>query len=182
LARTVVLELSGRPSSSELQQKEYISRLPTQHLEPPKKSWQGLFWQLFRFCLVGGLNTGIDLLILNVLLWIWPTQNTEHLLAYNSFAYAFGAINSFILNKYWTFRNKQQTTYGEILRFALTTACGIICNDIILWIAGTFLHPVMINPTLWANASKVLAISGTFMISYLGMRLWVFTRQPGRTQ
>ena len=182
MTKTVVLELSGKMSSSELQQKENISRLPTQHLEPPKKSWPGLFWQLSRFCLVGGLNTGIDLLILNVLLWIWPTQNTEHLLAYNSFAYAFGAINSFILNKYWTFRNRQQTTYGEVLRFALTTACGIICNDIILWIAGTFLHPVMINPTLWANASKVLAISGTFMISYLGMRLWVFTRQPGRTQ
>jgi putative flippase GtrA len=180
LAKTVVLELSGRTSSSELQQKERISRLPTQHLEPPKKSWQGLFWQIFRFCLVGGLNTGIDLLILNGLLWIWPTQNTEHLLVYNSFAYAFGAINSFILNKYWTFQNRQQTTYGEVLRFALTTACGIICNDIILWIASSFLHPVMINATLWANASKVLAISGTFMISYLGMRLWVFARQPGR--
>jgi putative flippase GtrA len=177
LAKTVAIESSGGSSNNELQQQERISRLPTQHLEPPKKSWQGLFWQLFRFCLVGGLNTGIDLLILNGLLWIWPTGNTEHLLAYNSFAYASGAINSFILNKYWTFQNRQQTTYGEVLRFALTTACGILCNDAILWIASAFLHPMMINATLWANTSKILAISGTFMISYLGMRLWVFTRQ-----
>ena len=29
------------------------------------------------------------------------------------------------------------------------------------------------NPVLWANASKVRAI-GTVLISYLGMRLWVF--------
>jgi putative flippase GtrA len=180
LTKTVALELSGKTTSGELQQKENIARLPTQHLGAPKKSWQGFLWQICRFCLVGGLNTGIDLLILNSLLWLWPTQNTEHLLAYNSFAYACGAINSFILNKYWTFQDRRQTTYGEVFRFALTTACGIICNDSILWIASTFLHPVMINTTLWANASKVLAISGTFMISYLGMRLWVFARQPGR--
>jgi putative flippase GtrA len=38
----------------------------------------------------------------------------------------------------------------------------------------------MINATLWANASKVLAISGTFLVSYLGMQLWVFAHQPER--
>ena len=178
MAETVALELSNRTSNSKQQENEHTSYVPTLQPEPPQKPWQVLFWQLFRFCLVGGLNTGIDLLVLNGLLWLWPTQNTEHLLAYNSFAYTFGAINSFILNKYWTFRNQQKTTYGEVLRFALTTACGILCNDSILWIASTFLHPVMINATLWANASKILAISGTFMISYLGMRLWVFARQP----
>jgi putative flippase GtrA len=181
LAQTVALKIHGEPDEHP-QQTEVTAPLPTQPLKPPEKSWQTLLWQLMRFGLVGGLNTGIDLLILNGLLLLWPTHNTEHLLAYNSFAYAFGAVNSFILNKYWTFQNRKRTTYGEVLRFALTTLCGIICNDIILWIASTFLHPVMINATLWANASKVLAISGTFMISYLGMRLWVFARQPGRKQ
>ena len=36
------------------------------------------------------------------------------------------------------------------------------------------LHPFLVNTTVWANASKVLAIAGTALISYLGMRLWVF--------
>jgi putative flippase GtrA len=179
LAQIIELELPSEPLHGELHLREQVSSIPTQPLKMYKKSWRSLFWQLFRFGLVGGLNSGIDLLIFNGLLWLGPTQNTTSLLAYNSFAYAFGAINSFILNKYWTFQNKQRTTYGEVLRFALTTFCGIVCNDGILWIAGSFLHPVMINATLWANASKVLAISGTFMISYLGMRLWVFTHQPG---
>ena len=180
MVRTVELELTDKPPHGEIQLKEQISTLPTILLEPYQKAWRGLFWQFFRFCLVGGINTGVDLLIFNGLLWIGPTQNTTYLLAYNSFAYAFGAINSFILNKYWTFQNKRRTTYGEVLRFALTTLCGVICNDSILWIAGNFLHPVMINATLWANASKVLAISGTFLVSYLGMQLWVFAHQPER--
>jgi putative flippase GtrA len=172
-------QIVTRELTSEAQPKEQIATIPTQHLGGTyKKSWRSLLWQLLRFGMVGGLNTAIDLLLFNSLLWIWPTQNTSYLIAYNSFAYAFGAINSFILNKYWTFQHKQQTSYAEVLRFAITTLCGIICNDCILWIAGTFLHPVMINATLWANASKVLAISGTFMVSYVGMRLWVFARPP----
>ncbi len=183
MARTIELELSSEsPSADELQLKEPVPTIPTQRLDTRKKKWRSLLWQLFRFGLVGGLNTSIDLLMFNGLLLLWPTQNTTSLLAYNSFAYAFGAINSFILNKYWTFQNKRRTTFGEVLRFALTTFCGVICNDGILWAASSFLHPVMINATLWANASKVLAISGTFMISYLGMRLWVFTHQPEMKQ
>ena len=41
---------------------------------------------------------------------------------------------------------------------------------------GTLLHPVFVSAVLWANASKLVAIGGTVLISYLGMRLWVFVR------
>jgi len=174
LVRTVELEVPV-----EQQDKEQVSTTP---IEQRKKSWRNLGWQLVRFGIVGGMNTALDLLILNGLLWLWPTQDTLRLVAYNSIAYAFGAVNSFILNKYWTFRSKQRTTCGEVSRFALTTACGIACNDIILWLVGRSLHPVMINTTLWANASKALAICGTFMVSYLGMRLWVFVHHPTKAQ
>ncbi len=35
-------------------------------------------------------------------------------------------------------------------------------------------HALIVNAARWANASKVFAIFGTVLISYLGMRLWVF--------
>ena len=38
------------------------------------------------------------------------------------------------------------------------------------------LRPVHLNPTLWTNSSKVVAIGGTILVSYLGMRLWVFVQ------
>src|SRR5215467_878046 len=59
--------------------------------------------QLLRFGLVGGLNTLVDLLILNGLLWLFPTTSTLRLLFYSSLAFSMGAVNSFLLNKYWTF-------------------------------------------------------------------------------
>lgn len=137
-------------------------------------SGPGLLRQVLRFALVGGLNTLVDLLILNGLLLLFPTTSTFKLLAYNSLAYSLGAINSFLLNKYWTFGYRQRTSGKEVRRFVLTTLAGIGWSSAILWLASNVLHPLLINPTVWANASKVFAIAGTALISYLGMRLWVF--------
>ena len=146
------------------------------------RGWTGLFRQVLRFGLVGGLNTLVDLLILNSLLLLFPTNNTPMLLAYNSLAYSIGAVNSFLLNKYWTFGQRQRTTRKEVVRFVLTTLCGIGWSSIILWLASNLLHPFLVNTTIWANASKVLAIGGTALISYLGMRLWVFVSKGQQEQ
>jgi len=99
------------------------------------------------------------------------------ILIYSAIAYSVGAVNSFLLNKYWTFGYRQRTTWREVARFIATTLCGIGWSSIILWLASNALHPILINPTIWANASKVIAISGTALISYLGMSLWVFVNK-----
>lgn len=131
-------------------------------------------WQVLRFSTVGGVNTALDLLIFNMLLWLLPTKSTMVILIYNSAAYIVGGINSFALNKYWTFRLPNPITSGEIGRFIITTLLGILCNDLLLWLVSNLLHPLLPNMHLWANLSKLLAIGGTALISYLGMRLWVF--------
>ena len=142
--------------------------------EPGRKRWIG---QVLRFGLVGGFNTLVDLLILNMLLLLFPTNSTRMILIYSAIAYSVGAVNSFLLNKYWTFGYRQRTTWREVARFIATTLCGIGWSSIILWLASNALHPILINPTIWANASKVIAISGTALISYLGMSLWVFVNK-----
>jgi putative flippase GtrA len=135
------------------------------------------FWQLIRFSLVGSMNTVVDLLILNTLLLLFPTTNSFVLLGFNALAYSMGAINSFFLNKYWTFSTKHRTTPGELLRFTTTTLCGIALSSSIIWLASSVLHPFLLNPTLWANASKVFAVTCTSLISYLAMSLWVFVHK-----
>ncbi len=138
------------------------------------ESLEPLFWQAVRFVIVGISNVTIDVLTLNLLLLSFPTSNSGLLLLYNSAAYALGAFNSYVLNKYWTFHSRRATTGSELLRFAIVNVAGILCSDCIIWIAAGILQPVVANAILWANASKVAAIMGTAMLSYLGMRLWVF--------
>jgi len=70
------------------------------HATSKRETRNRTIWQFVRFGLVGCLNTAIDLLMLNGLLWLWPTQSIARLLFFNTIAYAFGALNSFALNRY----------------------------------------------------------------------------------
>lgn len=156
---------------------ELLSRVePTVSRE--KREGLASLWQIVHFGMVGILNTVIDVFTLNLLLWFFPTQNANFLLVYNSVAFLFGALNSFWLNKYWTFQQKHQATGSEIVRFALINTLGILCNDSLLWITAGLLHPVIGNGFLWANLSKLVAVVGTSVVTYLGMKFWVFASMP----
>ena len=141
--------------------------------------WSSTCWQFLRYCLVGGANTLLDLLVLNVLLWGFPTKNVLILVVYNSVAYSGGAVTSFFLNKYWTFGHKQRTTRREVVRFVIVLALEILYSNGLVWLAGKALQPLITNGTLWGNASKLLAVAGGAVLSYTFMRFWTFA---GRSQ
>src|ERR1700730_8580409 len=104
------------------------------------------FWQFLRYCLVGGANTLLDFLVLNVLLWGFPTKNVLMLVVYNSVAYCGGALTSFFLNKYWTFRRKQPTTRREVGRFSIILALEILYSNGLVWLAGKMFQPLITHP------------------------------------
>lgn len=135
---------------------------------------RGISWQLARFGIVGVSNVTVDLLVLNILLLMSPTKSTLLVLLYNSTAYACGAVNSFMLNKYWTFCQTRHVTTGEVFRFVVVNTVGILCNDALLALATHILSLVGNTSLLWTNIAKLCAVVGTATISYGGMRLWVF--------
>ena len=137
-------------------------------------AWSNTFWQFFRYCLVGGANTISDVLTFNALLWCFPTNNVQVLVLYNSVAYTSGALTSFFLNKYWTFRHKQKTTRREVVRFIIILILEVLYSNGLLWLAGKALQPWIANPTLWGNAAKLVAVVGGTITSYIFMRFWIF--------
>ncbi len=139
--------------------------------------WKMLLKQLSRFGLVGALNTALDLLVLNGLLALFPTTKTPAILLYTALAYSVGAVNSFLLNKHWTFERQHTTTLAELARFSATTACGIAGNMAFIALASVVPHPFLSNVVAWTNLSKVFALSSTSLLSFLGLRLWVFVHQ-----
>jgi putative flippase GtrA len=137
-------------------------------------SWSSTCWQWLRYCLVGAVNTLIDVLILSVLLWRFPTSNVQTLVVYNSLAYAGGAASSFFLNKYWTFRCREGPTSKEVGRFVISLFLELLSSNGLVWLIGNALHPFIANAVLWGNATKLLAVAGNAVLSYLIMRFWVF--------
>src|SRR6266568_2702938 len=128
------------------------------HVASTRKPRGRTIWQFVRYALVGCVNSIIDLLVLNGLLWLLPAQGTARLLLFNTIAYACGALNSFVFNRYWTFQRTGRPKAREGARFLLITLAAIVCNDLILWFMGKILHPAHLNVPLWANISKVVAI------------------------
>jgi len=93
-----------------------------------------LLTKFLRFGLVGTLNTIVDILVLNLLLWIYPTNDTWQILAFNSLACIVAACNSFVWNKVWTFQYREPLTAQLVLRFAGVSLVSMLGNNIILWI------------------------------------------------
>ncbi|HZU00146.1 MAG TPA: GtrA family protein [Ktedonobacteraceae bacterium] len=164
-------------SSKETEEVQIAEESPSKTQEGDGRrfhAWSHTFWQFFRYCLVGGANTISDVLTFNALLWCFPTNNVQVLVLYNSVAYASGALTSFFLNKYWTFRHKQKTTRREVVRFMIILLLEILYSNGLLWLAGRALQPLIANPTLWGNAAKLVAVVGGTITSYLFMRFWIF--------
>ncbi len=142
------------------------------------RGWTSTFVQFVQYCIVGGLNTLVDVGMLNILLWRFPTHNVEALASYSAIAYSCGAISSFFLNKYWTFRHTHKPTRGELLRYVITIVVEVLYSSALIWLAGRVLQPFISNITLWGNASKLVAVVCGAVLSYLLMRFWTFARKP----
>ncbi|HEX4207055.1 MAG TPA: glycosyltransferase [Ktedonobacteraceae bacterium] len=135
---------------------------------------RGTGFQFVRYCLVGGVNTIIDVSILNILLWCLPTTAVRTLVVYNSLAYTGGAASSFFLNKHWTFRRKHRPTGKEVGRFVISMVLELLSSNGLLWLIARALHPWMANTLVWENVSKLLAVATNAVLSYLIMRFWIF--------
>ena len=164
------------------QETQVAEKLPPAPIHKEVRAWRSTFIQFLRYCIVGGLNTVVDIGILNVLLWRFPTHNVQVLVAYNAIAYSSGAISSFFLNKYWTFRRTQRATPRELVRFGISIVLEIVYSSALVWLAGRILQPFIANITLWGNASKLVAVVCGAILSYLLMRFWTFANGPQSQQ
>ncbi len=162
-------------------QDEAVEKLPKAPIHKAR-GWKSTFIQIVRYCLVGGLNTIVDIGILNILLWRFSTHNVQFLTIYNAIAYSGGAISSFFLNKYWTFGRTHKPTAKEVVRFVISLVLEILYSSALVWLAGRALQPFIPNPTVWGNASKLVAVVGGAILSYLLMRFWIFANRAHSSQ
>lgn len=119
---------------------------------------QAEFWRLFRFGLVGGGATLIDLGTSTLCLLWWPTM-AEHIVTSIGFFVAFWF--SFFGHRYVTFQK-----HGKVSKFllvALSSLCvRYVILAVLLWMGLTGLLPIII---------ATLAVT---VLTYILSRIWVF--------
>lgn len=134
--------------------------------------------QFSKFFVVGILNTVIDFAILNFLMWITQTYEGGSVIIFNTISFSVAVINSYLLNKYWTFQDKAaDNTPTQFAKFLTVSIIGWGLNTAILYSVTTLINPIFgLNQALWANFAKAMATGVVLIWNFAGYKLFVFKK------
>lgn len=145
------------------------------------RQW-AIFWQLFKFLLVGALNTAVDLGVFNILKTALGTFEAGFVLTgLKGVSFIAAVLNSFLWNKFWVFEKKEsKRTTKELGAFFLVSVIGIILNaGFFYFLTAIIGSPQGIAPALWHNLAALIAGLAVFAWNFLGYKLIVFqTERP----
>ncbi|WP_088228198.1 GtrA family protein [Desulfosporosinus sp. FKB] len=119
--------------------------------------------EFLKFCVVGTLNSAIDLSVF-ALLFAWGIP----LLPAHTLSYSCGVMNSFLLNQKWTFKESaQQQSIRQLVQFIVLNLVTLsLTYGLLLWVHTTWGFSMLV--------SRLFSIAGSVVINFLGSRLWVF--------
>lgn len=125
----------------------------------------GKFKRLSKFSCVGGLNTLIDFGVFSLLNSLFGINYIiSQVISYSS-----GTLNSFILNKFWTFKDTKtnKKTTKEIIQF-------IVVNSASLGVSLIGLSILLKNNSMNPFIAKIISMVLAQVVNFLGYRFWVF--------
>lgn len=128
----------------------------------------GRLKHIFRFSIVGVINTAIDFLMFTLSqLVLGLGYSVSQIIGYS-----FGVLNSFILNKKWTFDDKgaNKKTIHELAQF-------VIVNLVSLSITIIAMKVLIANLHIGVYVSKIMVTVLAQITNFLGYKLWVFSEK-----
>jgi len=121
-----------------------------------------------KFCVVGGLNTAIDFFVFSFLSYL----GVYYIIA-QCVSYGCGVLNSYLLNRTWTFQHQGKRSKYEFFKFIVLNVFALIITSFLL----TVFH-YKFNISL--PYSKILVTVVSVGLNYIGTRFWVFNPSKGK--
>ncbi|MDP3901870.1 MAG: GtrA family protein [bacterium] len=136
-------------------------------------NWPAM-WQFTKFAAIGSFNAILDLSILNLLSLIFQVYQGPMIIIFNVISFSIAVTNSYIFNKFWTFRNVDPINRGEYIKFVLASFGGLVINTAIVYGLTTFIQLTGISLPLWENIAKLIAVAPSLLWNFMAYRLVVF--------
>lgn len=153
------------------------------------------FWHFVKFQCVGVVNFAVDLGVLTLLNGVlgWPIGIA------NTISYSCGIINSFMLNRYWTFKIKLKFFSQYVvdigrrkmrLKFLSVDFMKFIVINLLGWGVNTLTMVILVNGySLTAKGlgpfenvlPKLIATAFSFTVNFAGSKLLVFKESSGNS-
>lgn len=122
--------------------------------------------QLMKFSIVGALNTGIDFIIYLLLTRLSHFWQTHYLWA-AGISFSVAVINSYILNKTWTFRDKSKEIHLQFPKFFLISLVALALNELILYFLVGHLK-------IYDLLAKIIAVILVTFWNFTMNKIWTF--------
>jgi putative flippase GtrA len=134
--------------------------------------------QFGRFLIVGTLNTAIDFGTLNLFSWLTGIYGGVRLAPINVLGVLVALTNSYLLNKYWTFKAPVHPG-RRVGHFVLVSLIGMGINTaLVVALTHFVMRPPALTLQLWENLAKALATGGTLLWDFFGYKFLVFHTPP----
>jgi len=138
--------------------------------------------QLFRFGVVGIVNTVVDLSVLNILIFLFHTGETGTMFAvFKTVAFVCAVLNSYLLNRSWTFRRAADKHHiVEGAQFLFIRLLGAVVNVGTSSYVATYMHPRWrIHTKAWPSFAALVGTAFSLGFNFVGYKFWVFAhRKP----
>jgi putative flippase GtrA len=137
-----------------------------------------LIAQVLKFAVVGGINTGVDWLILFLLSYFTGVYEGDQIIYFNIIAFTAAVINSYILNKRWTFKDSSTENGGaKFASFIAVSLVGVAINTGIVYSVSSLIDPMFgISQELWLFVGKAAATGVSMVWNFIGYKIFVFNR------
>lgn len=136
------------------------------------------FLQFGKFVIIGFINTAIDFAVLNMLMYLTNIYKGQEIIIFNAISFTVAVTNSYIMNKYWTFGDKnREGTAKQFIEFLAVSIVGIILNTTIVYGVTTLVQPMFgMGIKLWANFAKAMATAVVLGWNFIGYKFFVFKK------
>jgi putative flippase GtrA len=121
--------------------------------------------KIIKFGISGAISAIFDIGILAILveLFFLPVMLA------NVISFSVAVINSYILNKYWTFRDGGKNHVKQFAKFFVVSAIGLFLNMLLMWI--------LLHFDVWYIFAKVFIILVVSVWNFSINNIWTFTSQ-----
>jgi len=137
-----------------------------------------IFNKFGKFAATGTLNTVLDLSVLNVLMLIGGVASGWKYAVFKAFSFIVTTTNSYMWNKFWTFKSRVPVSAKEYTRFAAFTFVGMFVNvSVASVIVNAIGAPSGVSENAWANVGAIAAVAVSFLCNFLSYNNIVFRKK-----
>ena len=136
--------------------------------------------QAKRFCIVGVVNTAVDIVVLNLLILIAGTGHTGPLFTvFKTISFMAALLNSYWMNSKWTFADETaggRPSVSQGAQYVVVSILSAVVNIASASYVATFLTPPPELHHYWPTVAALVGTVFSFVFNFVGYKYFVFSR------